>query len=70
MSEKIRKVIPDYMHWKYEADKNLVARTAFDWTILRPGGLRDSPGLGKVSVGRTHITEAISVSSGGRSLVV
>lgn len=24
------------MKWKYEADKNLIKRTKFDWTIVRP----------------------------------
>jgi NAD(P)H-binding len=43
------------MHWKYEADKNLVKRTAFKWTILRPGGLSNNPGEGKVDAGRTHL---------------
>lgn len=61
MSERIRGVIPAYMHWKYEADKNLVQRTAFRWTILRPGGLRNDPGTGTASIGRTHICKTISV---------
>ena len=30
------------MHWKYEADKNLVKRTGFNWIILRPGGLTNN----------------------------
>ncbi|KAF8651081.1 hypothetical protein AX16_004943 [Volvariella volvacea WC 439] len=60
MSKRIRSVIPAYMHWKYEADKNLIKRTAFKWTILRPGGLRDTPGTGVVALGRTHITETVS----------
>ncbi|KAG2005548.1 hypothetical protein CC2G_001944 [Coprinopsis cinerea AmutBmut pab1-1] len=59
-SERVRKVIPAYMHWKYEADKNLVQRTAFKWTILRPGGLTDNPGTGTASIGRTHLGHVIS----------
>ncbi|PPR00297.1 hypothetical protein CVT24_004587 [Panaeolus cyanescens] len=59
-SERIRKVIPAYMHWKYEADKNLVKRTAFKWTILRPGGLTNNPGVGTADVGRTHLGKTIS----------
>ena len=58
---RIRKAIPAYMKWKYEADKDLVKRTAFQWTIVRPGGLKDAPGTGKASIGRTHITETIAV---------
>lgn len=50
------------MHWKYEADKNLVARTAFTWTILRPGGLTEGPGTGKASIGRTHMIPTIPAS--------
>jgi len=59
-SNRLRKVIPTYMHWKYEADKNLVKRTAFKWTILRPGGLSNNPGEGKVNAGRTHLGKMIS----------
>jgi hypothetical protein len=50
------------MKWKYEADKNLSQRTAFKWTILRPGGLNNEPGTGKASIGRTHLTPTVSVS--------
>ncbi|KAI0766415.1 NADH(P)-binding-domain-containing protein [Trametes elegans] len=59
-SERIHKLIPAYMQAKYDADKNLVQRTAFKWTILRPGWLTDNPGAGKVSIGKTHLTEGIS----------
>jgi len=59
-SNRLRKVIPTYMYWKYEADKNLVKRTAFKWTILRPGGLSNNHGEGKVDVGRTHLGKMIS----------
>ncbi|ETW79982.1 hypothetical protein HETIRDRAFT_435197 [Heterobasidion irregulare TC 32-1] len=59
VSERVRSRIKDYMHWKYEADKNLVARTAFTWTILRPGGLTEGPGTGKASIGRTHMIPTI-----------
>ncbi|KAG8996098.1 hypothetical protein FRB94_014448 [Tulasnella sp. JGI-2019a] len=54
-SERMRKAIPQYMHWKYEADKNLVKRDGFKWTIVRPGGLTDAPETSKVSIGRTHL---------------
>lgn len=49
------------MKWKYEADKNLVKRDEFKWTILRPGGLTDEPGKGTASIGRTHLSPTISV---------
>lgn len=58
-SEKTRKAISAYMKWKYEADKDLVKRTNFKWTILRPGGLSHESGTKKVSLGITHITTTI-----------
>jgi len=50
--------IGTYMKWKYEADKNLVARTKFKWTIVRPGGLTNAEGTGKATIGRTHISQS------------
>jgi len=60
MSKRIRGVIATYMEVKYLADKDLVARTGFKWSIIRPGGLSDEPGTGKASVGRTHLTPLIT----------
>ncbi|KAJ7161149.1 NADH(P)-binding-domain-containing protein [Mycena filopes] len=60
LSNRMRGHIGAYMKWKYEADKNLVKRDAFKWTILRPGGLNNEPGTGKASIGRTHLTTTIS----------
>jgi hypothetical protein len=57
----MRGVIGHYMAMKYLADKDLVQRTAFKWTIVRPGGLTDVPGVGTADIGRTHITTTISV---------
>lgn len=59
VSERMRKSIPVWVKWKYEADKDLAKRTAFKWFILRPGGLLDSPGTGKAAIGRTHLTQQI-----------
>ncbi|KAJ7436610.1 NADH(P)-binding-domain-containing protein, partial [Mycena latifolia] len=56
----VRQSIGAYMKWKYEADKNLVQRSTFKWTILRPGELSNAGGTGKASIGRTHMTPAIS----------
>jgi hypothetical protein len=61
-SKEIRKIFGVYFHWKYQADKNLVQRDAFKWTIVRPGAFNDDPGTGKLSIGRTHVTGSISVS--------
>jgi nucleoside-diphosphate-sugar epimerase len=60
VSKRVRGVIPAYMHWKYEADKDLVQRTAFKWVILRPTGLTNGPGTGKATIGRTHLLPVIS----------
>ncbi|KAJ7055279.1 hypothetical protein C8F01DRAFT_1373827 [Mycena amicta] len=60
LSARIRTHIPVYMKWKYEADKNLAARTGFTWTILRPGGLTNNPGTGTASIGRTRLSPTVS----------
>ncbi|KLI07529.1 NAD-dependent dehydratase [Mycolicibacterium conceptionense] len=39
-----------YMHAKSEADADVRARTALRTTIVRPGGLTDEPGTGKVTI--------------------
>ncbi|KIM81998.1 hypothetical protein PILCRDRAFT_820886 [Piloderma croceum F 1598] len=49
--------IGTYMRWKYEADKNLVKRSSFKWTIVRPGGLTNDEGTGKATIGKTHIAQ-------------
>jgi hypothetical protein len=67
-SKEIRKILGTYFHWKYEADKNLVRRDAFKWTIVRPGGFNDDPGADKLFIGRTHVTGSIAVSSQSRSI--
>ncbi|TFK36127.1 hypothetical protein BDQ12DRAFT_259351 [Crucibulum laeve] len=69
-SKRVRAAIPAYMHWKYGADKNLVKRDAFKWTILPPGGLTNNPGTGKASVGRTHITTPISRDDVAKALAL
>ncbi|KDQ56023.1 hypothetical protein JAAARDRAFT_318144 [Jaapia argillacea MUCL 33604] len=60
VSKRMWSAIPVYMQSKYDADKNLIQRTAFKWTILRPGGLNNNPGSGTASIGKTHITQSIS----------
>ncbi|SAM83396.1 related to UPF0659 protein C216.03 [Ustilago bromivora] len=50
-SEKTRNAIGAYMDAKYAADKNLSGRSSFPWFVLRPGGLLDEPGKGKVALG-------------------
>ncbi|KAF8154274.1 NADH(P)-binding-domain-containing protein [Crassisporium funariophilum] len=70
VSKRMRAAIPAYMHWKYEADKNLAKRTSFSWTILRPGGLTNEPGTGNAEVGRTHLTKTISRDDVAEALAV
>src|SRR6195952_5022218 len=48
-SEEIFQV---YLRAKSEADA-AVRESGLDWTIVRPGGLTDDPGTGKISVGGT-----------------
>lgn len=38
-----------YLEAKHEADEQLMA-SALDWTVVRPGGLTDDPGTGKVDL--------------------
>lgn len=52
-----------YMQAKYDADKSLVQRKSFKWTILRPVSLSDEPGTKKGLVGKVHITDSVSVSA-------
>ncbi|KAK0472757.1 NADH(P)-binding-domain-containing protein [Armillaria novae-zelandiae] len=60
LSERVHKAIPTYMHWKYEAEKELIARTKFYWTSLRPGGLTNEPGTGRAALGKTHLSPTVS----------
>ena len=61
MSDHVWNTIGEYMQAKYEADKDLVERTAFKWTILRPGYLTNEPGTGKAMIGKTPLAPLISV---------
>ncbi|KAF5347244.1 hypothetical protein D9756_009927 [Leucocoprinus leucothites] len=70
ISDRMRRAIPAYMKWKYEADKNLVQRTEFKWSILRPGGLTNEPGTGKASIGRTHLSPTVSRDDVARVLAL
>lgn len=57
LSAKNHDTMKPYFKWRYETDKNLAERTAFHWTILRPGELIDGPGKGRVEIGRTHLKD-------------
>lgn len=43
-------VFAAYLRAKDAADRDVIARTGLDWTILRPGGLTDDPGTGTVTL--------------------
>lgn len=59
----MHEAMPEYVHWKYEADKELVKRTAFEWFILRPATLTDDEGTGKGEIGaKVHLGGKIAVS--------
>ncbi|KAI0725603.1 hypothetical protein BC629DRAFT_1601844 [Irpex lacteus] len=60
-SKRIRAAVPAYyMQAKYNADKNLVLRTGFRWTILRPGVLYSGVGEGRGIIGKAHLARAVS----------
>jgi len=42
-----------YLRAKGAADDDIRARTGLDWTVLRPGTLRNEPGTGKVRLDRS-----------------
>jgi hypothetical protein len=65
-SKEIRKILGTYFHWKYQADKNLVQRDTFKWTIVRLRAFDDEPSTNKLSIGRTHVTGSIAVGSHSR----
>jgi uncharacterized protein YbjT (DUF2867 family) len=46
-------VFTAYLRAKGAADDDIRARTALDWTILRPGSLTDAPGTGLVDLSPT-----------------
>ena len=51
------KAIGPYMHAKFAADKDLVtnnSRRGLEYTIVRPGGLSDEAGTGKIQAGKVH----------------
>ncbi|KAF8651067.1 hypothetical protein AX16_004930 [Volvariella volvacea WC 439] len=59
MSKELRKLLPAYFHWRYEADKALVKRDAFKWIIVRAGGFKEGAGVGTAQIGRTGIMAEI-----------
>jgi uncharacterized protein YbjT (DUF2867 family) len=46
-------VFAAYLRAKSAADADVRARAGLDWTILRPGGLANAPGTGRVNLAET-----------------
>jgi uncharacterized protein YbjT (DUF2867 family) len=46
-------VFAAYLRAKSAADADVQARPGLDWTILRPGGLTNAPGTGRVNLAET-----------------
>ncbi|KAM0713760.1 hypothetical protein Q7P37_010722 [Cladosporium fusiforme] len=61
-SNGVWSAIGPYMAAKFAADRSLVAengRRGLDYTIVRPGGLSEDVGTGKVAAGRVHLSQRI-----------
>lgn len=69
-SKKAHQAIGNYYKWKFAADRDLVGRTAFKWTILRPSSLTDEPGTGLVDIGKLHLSPSVSVSHRAMHLII
>ena len=50
--EGVDEVFTAYLRAKLAAEQDLLARPALAVTVLRPGGLTDDPGTGRVTLGR------------------
>ncbi|KAF9461358.1 hypothetical protein BDZ94DRAFT_1310628 [Collybia nuda] len=70
VSARMRAAMDAYMHWKYEADKNLANRTAFKWTILRPSTLTDGPGTDRATIGKAHLGAPVSREDVAKTLAL
>ena len=56
MSDRMWSVIPEYMKAKLAAEEELYKRTGMlDWTVIRPSGLTENPGTGKVALGKAPL---------------
>jgi len=62
-SNRVWTVIKPYMEAKFTADRNLVTeneRRGLEYTIVRPGGLSNEPGTGRIAAGKVHLNTTIS----------
>ncbi|RMX95246.1 hypothetical protein D0866_16518, partial [Hortaea werneckii] len=61
-SSKVWNAIGKYMVAKLHADRSLVtenARRGLDYTIVRPGGLSQEAGMGRIAAGKVHLNTTI-----------
>lgn len=61
-SDGVWKAIGPYMQAKLDADRSLVSengRRGLEWTIVRPGGLSEEAGTGRVEAGKVHLSARI-----------
>lgn len=61
-SAKMRNAIGRYVEAKFQADKSLVTengRRKLDYTIVRPGGLSEDKGTGKIAAGKVSLVPSI-----------
>ncbi|GIZ46761.1 hypothetical protein CKM354_000987400 [Cercospora kikuchii] len=71
-SNKVWNAIGPYMKAKYAADKNLVennGRRGLEYTIVRPGGLSEDAGTGKIDAGKVHLNRTIPREDVARAVV-
>jgi nucleoside-diphosphate-sugar epimerase len=55
-SDQMWKAIPEYMKAKLAAEEDLYKRAGkLDWTVIRPSGLTDEAGTGKVALGKAPL---------------
>ena len=56
-SDMMWQAIPEYMKAKLASEEELYKRGGkLDWTVVRPSGLMDEPGTGKVALGKAPLT--------------
>jgi nucleoside-diphosphate-sugar epimerase len=56
VSDRMWNAIPEYMKAKLAAEEDLYKRAGkLDWTVVRPSGLLDEPGTGKVALGKAPL---------------
>jgi len=58
MSDRMWNVIGHYMKAKLAAEEELYKRAGkLDWTVVRPSGLLDEPGTGKIALGQAPLRQ-------------